>query len=61
MIMMSMRACISTSLTKACGNASFQSGDRWIVMNGNVQWDVGPGCGLKQERASGRAISLPGW
>ena len=59
-MIMSARAHISGSLTKACWNASSLSGDRqawWMAMSSGM---LGPGWGLNHESVSGRAISLPG-
>ena len=60
-MIMLVRACILGSLTKACWNASFLSGDRWAWWMAMSSGMSGPGHGLNWESVSGRAISLPGW
>ena len=58
-MMMSVRACISGSLMKACWNTSFWSEDRWPWWMAISSGMLGPGCGLKWERD--HAWPFPYW
>ena len=59
-MMISARAHISTSISKASWRVSFQRGNRqawWMAISNAIS---GPGLGLKCESVSGRAISFKG-